>query len=530
MKKMLGVMLDCSRNAVMTVESVKKYAELIKKMGYNTLMLYTEDTFEIDTEPFFGHLRGKYTKDELKEIDGFCNEIGLELIPCIQTLAHLNAIFKWKKVYGSINDCDDILLIDEEKTYELIEKMIKTTTECFSSKKIHIGMDEATRVGLGKHLNKHGYENKFELMSRHLKKVYDIVNKYALEPMVWHDMFLDAATGTNGIHEMINYPEKISENSLLPENTSLVYWNYYQPAPDIYISAFNACKLFGRNIIFAGGANAWRGFAPFNSYSITNTKAGLDACKKCGIDDVLMTVWGDDGNECSRYSILPTLMFAAEYSKGNTDMESIKAKFKEITGCDFDNFTTLDEFDTPGRKHQQADGWQDVASKYILYNDIFMGKFDYKCSEGDNEYYKNLADKIRNLPNKGEFEYLFDRMAKHADILSIKAELGIKIRKAYLDKNLKELENLAKVCDELVERINIYHQAFEAEWHSDYKPHGFDVQDVRLGGLIKRTESCRNRLLKFVSGKINSIPELQEPVLTENSGFFWKDIVSGNVL
>jgi len=44
-EKMLGVMIDCSRNAVMTVDSVKKYADIIRKMGYNTIMLYTEDTY-----------------------------------------------------------------------------------------------------------------------------------------------------------------------------------------------------------------------------------------------------------------------------------------------------------------------------------------------------------------------------------------------------------------------------------------------------------------------------------------------------
>lgn len=530
MENMLGVMLDCSRNAVMTVKSVKKYADIIKKMGYNTLMLYTEDTFEIDGEPYFGHLRGRYTKAELKEIDAYCNEIGIELIPCIQTLAHLNAMFQWRRVYGTINDCDDVLLIDDERTYELIEKMIKTVSECFSSNKIHIGMDEAIRVGLGKHLEEHGYENKYEILKRHLKKVYDIVDKYGLEPMVWHDMFLKATVGKSGIHEPITNPEVISESDLLPENTSLVYWNYYLPESDVYAMTLNACKLFNRKVIFAGGAKAWQSPAPNNAYSLKNTKAALDACKECGIKDILMTVWGDDGSECSRYSILPVLMFAAEYSKGNTDMDSIKAKFKEITGCDYDNFITLDELDTPGRAHMQADGWQDIASKYLLYCDIFMGKFDSKCSEGDNEYYKNLAEKIRNLKNKGEFEYIFDRMAKHADILSIKAELGIKIRKAYLDKNFKELENLANVCDELIEKINIYHQAFEAEWHTDYKPHGFDVQDIRLGGLIKRIESCRNRLLKFSSGKIDSIPELEEPVLPENSGFFWQKAVSANVI
>ena len=71
MENTLGVMLDCSRNAVMTVDAVKRYAELIKKMGYNTLMLYTEDTYEVNNQPYFGHLRGRYSKDEIKKIKGF---------------------------------------------------------------------------------------------------------------------------------------------------------------------------------------------------------------------------------------------------------------------------------------------------------------------------------------------------------------------------------------------------------------------------------------------------------------------------
>ena len=53
MSNMLGVMLDCSRNAVMKPEQVKQYARIIRDMGYNTLMLYTEDTYEVENQPFF---------------------------------------------------------------------------------------------------------------------------------------------------------------------------------------------------------------------------------------------------------------------------------------------------------------------------------------------------------------------------------------------------------------------------------------------------------------------------------------------
>ena len=106
---MLGVMFDCSRNAVMKVETVKRYADILKKMGYNTIMLYTEDTYEVDDQPLFGYMRGRYTKEEMKEIDDYCYNLGIEVVPCIQTLAHLNCIFKWYCEYDEIKDCDDIL-------------------------------------------------------------------------------------------------------------------------------------------------------------------------------------------------------------------------------------------------------------------------------------------------------------------------------------------------------------------------------------------------------------------------------------
>ena len=183
MDKMLGVMLDCSRNAVMKPETVKLYAGIIKKMGYNTLMLYTEDTYEVDNQPFFGHLRGRYSKDELKEIDSYCASIGIELVPCIQTLAHLGNLFKWQEDYDAINDCDDILLIGEEKTYKFIEDMIYTLSQCFSSHKIHIGMDEAIRVGTGKYQQKNGIKDRFDIINEHLHKVCEIAEKYGLEPM-----------------------------------------------------------------------------------------------------------------------------------------------------------------------------------------------------------------------------------------------------------------------------------------------------------------------------------------------------------
>ena len=67
--------------------------------------------------------------------------------------------------------------------------------------------------------------------------------------------------------------------------------------------------------------------------------------------------------------------------------------------------------------------------------------------------------------------------------------------------------------DASISRINIFHRAFEKLWFTENKPYGFEVQDLRLGGLMQRIDSCRRRLKDYVNGKLESIPELEEELL-----------------
>ena len=84
-----GAMIDMSRNAVMTVNTVKFMMRKMALMGMNAFMLYTEDTYELEGYSYFGHMRGRYTKEELRELDAYALSLGIELIPCIQMLGHL---------------------------------------------------------------------------------------------------------------------------------------------------------------------------------------------------------------------------------------------------------------------------------------------------------------------------------------------------------------------------------------------------------------------------------------------------------
>ena len=63
----LGIMLDCSRNAVIHFTAFQKMVDILAKLGYTNIRLYTEDTYEVEGEPYFGYLRGRFSIKEIQK-------------------------------------------------------------------------------------------------------------------------------------------------------------------------------------------------------------------------------------------------------------------------------------------------------------------------------------------------------------------------------------------------------------------------------------------------------------------------------
>ncbi|MBQ5746660.1 MAG: family 20 glycosylhydrolase, partial [Clostridia bacterium] len=223
--KNFGCMVDCSRNGVLNMASVKRFIKLSALFGMNTIQLYTEDTYEIENEPYFGHLRGRYSVKELQEIDAYAESLGVEAVPCIQTLAHLGPIFEWRK-YKKIRDTADILNVGMEETYELIDKMLAASKKAFKSNKINIGMDEAHSLGRGAYLDKFGYKPRSDIMKEHLARVMELCRKHGYEPMMWGDMFFRDCSKTNDYYDKNIVLTEKALNSV-PEGVNMVFWNYH---------------------------------------------------------------------------------------------------------------------------------------------------------------------------------------------------------------------------------------------------------------------------------------------------------------
>lgn len=63
-----GIMLDCSRNGVPTVETIKRFIYRLAHFGMNRFYLYMEDILEIEGYPYWGYMRGRYSKRRCRNV------------------------------------------------------------------------------------------------------------------------------------------------------------------------------------------------------------------------------------------------------------------------------------------------------------------------------------------------------------------------------------------------------------------------------------------------------------------------------
>lgn len=517
--KMLCYMADISRNAVLNMDGVKELIVDLAMMGYDSMMLYTEDTYEVPEYPYFGHMRGRYTKAQMKEIDAFGNELGIEVIPCMQTLAHLATALRWS-VFKDISDTSNILLAGDDRTYHLVDCMLKTLSECFTTKKIHLGMDEAHDLGLGKYLDLHGYQNRFTILSTHLARVKEICDKYGLQPMIWSDMYFRLYN--HGAYYMSEgrIPQEIIDE--VPKGVGIVYWDYYSTDEQTLDCMFENHARFDGELIFAGGAWKWSGFAPYTRVSEHCANIHIDACRRNGCKSVIVTGWGDNGAEASQFSILPTLaLYAERCFNDGISREEYAARFEavfDIALCDFETLDLANEvYDKPIESHA-------CPCKFALFNAPLGGLCDYHIYAGMGSRYAQNAKRLETLADHPKFGYMFNTLSSLCRVLELKAEMSAGIRSAYIAGDTQTLGRYAnEVIPETIERTRVFLEVFRKQWYSENKTLGFDTQEIRIGGLIESLRSAAMRINAYLSGDVTEIEELTYPVLPIAFGKKGKD-------
>ena len=527
----VGIMLDCSRNAAPALPSLKEVIRLCAACGIGQLYLYMEDLYEIPEDPYFGAFRGRYKKAELQELDIYGRSLGVELIPAIQTLAHLHTYLRWN-VSACYRDTEDILLAGSRDTEELVRRMVQNASMPFAAKKIHVGMDEAAMLGLGQYLRLNGYRERYEIMAEHLEMVCRICREMGLEPMMWSDMFFRLKSPTGGYYDLPEDEEftlsdkQSGEKILIPGNLSLVYWDYYHHDSIDYEKNIRLHRKLTEKTVFAGGGWTWNGLAPNYRKAEKTLEEGIKVCRNEGIRRVFCTFWFDNGAETPVRALSCSALYFAQLcyplkeSEERSENEQ-KIRLQEqwdswlelLTGYDKAAWLLLDKFDSPEGSLPDNEN-ADNPSKYLFYQDVMLGLFDVQTEGMDlDEYYCGLAKELERV-TEGRKETpereLFVYYRTLAQFLAEKAVLGSEIRRAYLGN---DRETMKKSCEKIgfcVEKVKELKDLRGKIWFAECRPFGYEVLDIRFGGVAVRLESARKRLEDWISGKVERLEELEE--------------------
>lgn len=506
---MLGVMIHAAV-VVPTVDGIKDYITNMAALGMNMLMLYTEDTYVVEKYPYFGHLKNGYTIEELREIDEYAYNMGVEMIPCIQTLAHMAKYLIWEAA-GEIKQSAATLLVDEEKTYTFIEETIKTMRSAFRTKRIHVGMDEAKDLGMGEFYARHGFENRFDIFNRHLGRVVDICKKYDFQPMIWSDLYFS-------LEGKIRYD--YDENVVVPQrvidaipNTDLVFWDYYHDYQNFYDVNIDKHMSFGKKMIFAGGSWDWDGFAPNLAYTLKTMRPALTACLQKGVKEVFSTTWG--GAHTPYFETLTMLPVFSEmcYLGEKCTNDDIYKMIFDLRGV------SREMHEAMSGMYLGYDGWVS-ATKRFVYSDVLIDlinyNFDYEKSIPVFE--KSLRTLLDIEKNKtydaDETEYY--RLL--AQICLEKCKIRAFLRKKYKECDKAYLENLAKnTLPELCETYRKFLNQIRRRWKMYCKIQGLDAMVFDFNGIMGRIRYAAEVIEDFVEGRTSKIDELEIEILPDRN-------------
>lgn len=517
--KTFGILFDCTRGNVMTVRHFKYWLRRLALMGYDLAMLYTKDAYQLPDEPYFGYMRGAYSLEEIRELDAYAKKLRIELIGSIQVLGHLEPILRWG-AYHRVRDTSSAVMVDEPATYALIEKMIGFWSRAISSRRIHLGMDECQDLGRGRFMNEHGFESQFDLYNRHLGRVCGICEKFDLSPIIWSDMYFRYANAKQAYYDTDSkIPDEVKR--AIPKNVRFSYWDYYHRTPEIYETMLaRTGELNGTKPIMASGIWTWKRFWTDYEMTFSTVRPCIQACRKTGTDELIFTLWGDDGGYCEFDSAFAALAWAADLAANPEENEERVSKlFEAVCGTSYRLQMVCSELCYTFRN--SSNQIMKIIPPPLLWDDPLMGiawrEFP-ACKEDLAEILISNCRRIMETigPHRA------DRAAGHIDfawnlarVLALKLELRKALEEAYAKHDRKMLKTISeRRIPEMIDAVSRLLEAFRVQWKRSFKSYGLELMQIRLGGLCERYRELSRVIGELLLGEITSIPELETDLLT----------------
>lgn len=377
-----GFYHDATRGRIPTLDYLKKVADRMAYYKLNQLQLYIEHSFLFRGMSELWRDDTPLTAEEIMELDAYCLERGIELVPSLSSFGHLYKLLttaQWshlceleesEKQPFSYRGRMHHHTIDttNPESMTLIKSMISQFMQLFTSRQFNICADETFDLGRGRSKAECERIGKPQLYINHVNELCTFLVEQGIRPMFWGDIIW-------------GFPEKIKE---LPKETICLNWGYLKDQRE---DETRGVAETGATQYTCPGCCAWNQFISLLEYTYGNVSRMCSYAVKYHAIGVLNTDWGDFGHINHPEFSVPGMIYGAAFS-WNSRIPSFEDINRQISVVEFK--------DPTGEFLAVVHGLNDQSSSFDWETSVrFMER--NKCPEYTEEHNQHILARVDNF-------------------------------------------------------------------------------------------------------------------------------------
>lgn len=390
-----GFYMDQARGRSFKIETIKKQIDLLSRYKINQYQLYIEQSFAFRGFSEMWREDGVLTPEEIMDLDRYCRDRDIDFVPSLASFGHLYELLRTKS-YEDICELENAagkpfsfwekmqhhtVNVEDERSFEVIKRMLDEYLPLFSSKLVNICADETFDLGKGRSKALAEKIGTDRMYMEFLKKLCEYVVSKGKIPMFWGDI-------------ICKFPEFIKE---LPKETVCMAWGYLADQKD------DICKPIadvGANLYLCPGVCGWNTWINRIDTAYSNIKIMSGYARKYKAVGLLNTEWGDFGHINNPSFAVPGIIYGGIFTwnldgysgEECVDKEEVNRAISKIEYSD-DTERYVELFEKAAL-NQVFDWWSCV----LLYEGFGEdGRFDEKTAPNTFNSHKVLKERMHRF-------------------------------------------------------------------------------------------------------------------------------------
>ena len=286
-----GFMLDVSRGKVPTLRELLALVDAMGALRLNQLQLYVEHSFDWPGHEAVWRDASPLTAADLAALGARCAELGIELVPNLNTFGHLERWLRHEP-YRRLAECPEgwthpltgqfkphpSTLFPSDESLAFVAGLLDGYLPHFSSAQVNIGGDEPWELGQGRSKDAVAARGKHRVYLDFLNRIHGLVRARGKRMQFWGDILL----------------EDLGLAAEAPREALPVVWGYDPGHP--FDAQCGRLAELGRDHLVAPGAGTWQSLTGRLPLARLNVREAVGAARRHRARGILMTTWGDNGH------------------------------------------------------------------------------------------------------------------------------------------------------------------------------------------------------------------------------------------